>query len=621
MKLRAAHRRAARSTARLGEAYEAQQVLPSDYPSFGEEPLTSPKSVGMRMLTFLRGCDEVSYLQERLNGEVSDGHERRLLGKRRGQTSAVTVEMVLLAVLVCAQVHKSFRRTDLLRTLIGLHEDVARKVGLIDGDGILFVPSYKAFAHQVLRLEEVLREGWAVQTGWFATVHCDLRWFVQTLIKASIPRKMRRMIRHVAVDGTAVYSWGTWRRGVTQQDIDTEPVAVAQKMSVEENTDKIPEPDLEELWNEHRASGREVPFGRDGRPRYGHDLDATIGYKSGNDDGDAGLFMGFDLHLAVAAPTVLSSIGRLHSAELAHVPAFVVGMSLDPAGTDCGPISARIVLEAREACPKIDSATADRGVTTKRESFLRTLHQNGVDVHMDYKEYLKTGPKGGTLGKREEEVTIHVGTFLSEHMPDALWVPPSRLLKEGQEEKLAKWYEDRAQLWGLSSKRTYSDGRRQFRLPAAAGRVATSPATAASPRGHSVPYIGPHNARATVTAQVDELDLWQPHPWGTRAWHDVYHTARNAVERVNGMLKGKAALKRGTCQAFGIAANSLYALALIVCHNLRLAAKWATGQRKAAAVAALSNGSSSNGSSPNGSQPHGITSSNGQGSTPSQAPP
>ena len=53
MKLRAAYRRSARSPSRLGEAYEAQQVLPSDYPSFGEEPLTSPKSVGTRMLTFL----------------------------------------------------------------------------------------------------------------------------------------------------------------------------------------------------------------------------------------------------------------------------------------------------------------------------------------------------------------------------------------------------------------------------------------------------------------------------------------------------------------------------------------------------------------------------------------
>ena len=615
MKLRAAYRRAARSPSRLGEAYEAQQVLPSDYPSFGEEPLTSPKSVGMRMLTFLRGCDEIKYLQERLNGEVSPDHKRRMLRKRSGQTSAVTVEMILLAVLVCTQVHKSFRRTDIVRTLIGLHEDVARKVGLIDSDGILFVPSYKAFAYQMLRLEAVLCEGWTAQTGWLAPVRCDLRWFVQTLIKASIPREMRRMIRHVAVDGTAVQSWGTWRRGVTQRDIDTEPVAVAQKMSVEENRDDIPEPDLEELWDEHRVSEREIPFGPDGRPRYGHDFDATIGYKSGNDDSDAGLFMGFDLHLCVAAPTVLSSTGRLHSADLADIPEFVVGMSLDPAGTDCGPISARVVLEAREMCPKIESATADRGVTTKRESFLRTLHQNGVDVHMDYKEYLKTGPTAGTLGKREEGVTTHVGTFLSEHMPDALWVPPSRLLKEGQEEKLAKWYEDRAQLWGLSSKRTYPDGRRQFRLPAAAGRVATSPATAASPRGHSVPYVGPHNARATVTARVEELDGWQPHPWGTGAWHDVYHAARNAVERVNGMLKDKQGLKRGTCQAFGLTANTLSALALIICHNLRLAAKWATGQRKAAAAVL------SNGSSPNGSQPHGGTSSNGQGNTPSQAPP
>ena len=138
-------------------------------------------------------------------------------------------------------------------------------------------------------------------------------------------------------------------------------------MAVQEDHDDIPEPDLEALWEAASKSGRLVRFGRDGRPRYGHDSDATIGYKSANSDGKAGYFMGYDLHLAVAAPTVASSIARLHSAELADLPEFVVGMSLDSAGTDCGPISARIVLEAREMCSGIGAVSADRGITQRRE--------------------------------------------------------------------------------------------------------------------------------------------------------------------------------------------------------------------------------------------------------------
>ena len=622
MKLRAARRRAARSTLRLGEAYEIQQVLPSDYPTEFDEPLTSSRSLGMRMLAFLHGCDSdvVGRIQERLNSEVSPGHERLLLRERPGQKSAVTVEMILLAMLVCAQVHKSFRRTDILRTLIGLHEDVARNVGLIDSDGTLFVPTYKAFVWQMRRVESVLAEGWTAQTGWLTPVRCDLHWFVQALMKASVPRKVRRQIRHVGVDATSVRSWGTWLPKVTKADIESEPVAVAQRMAVQEDHDDIPEPDLEALWEAVTKSGRLVRFGRDGRPRYGHDSDATIGYKSANSDGKAGFFMGYDLHLAVAAPTVASSIARLHSAELADLPEFVVGMSLDSAGTDCGPISARIVLEAREMCSGIDAVSADRGITQRRETFVRYLHQNGIDVHMDYKQHIVNGPRTMTLGKHEQTVRVHAGTFLSEHMPKHKLRPHSALLQPGQEENLAKFYEDRAKKWGLSNKKMYADGRRQLRLPVGAGRVAASPATAASTRGHSVPYVGPlAKEQATVTPSLEELDWWQPHPWGTRAWAGVYHAARNAVERVNSMLKDKEGLKRGTCQAFGLTANTLYALALIVCHNLRLAAKWEADQKKAGAAA------SSNGSSPsNGSQPHSVGSGNGHGvalNTPSRASP
>ena len=623
MKLRAARRRAARSTLRLGEAYEIQQVLPSDYPTEFDELLTSSRSVGMRMLTFLRsGCgDVVERIQERLNSEVSPDHERRVLRERQGQKSAVTVEMILLAVLVCAQLHKSFRRTDILRTLIGLHEDIARKVGLIDSDGILFVPTYKQFVWQMQRVESVLAEGWTARNGWLTTsASCDLRWFVQALLKASVPRKVRRQMRHVAVDATSVRSWGTWLPKVTKTDIETEPVAVVQRMAVEEDHDDIPDPDLEGLWEAVTESGRLVRFGSDGRPRYSHDPDATIGYKSANSESKAGFFMGYDLHLAVAAPTVTSSVSRLHSADLAEVSEFVVGMSLDPAGTDCGPISARIVLEAREMCAGIGAVSADRGITQRRETFVREMHRNGIDVHMDYKQHIVKGPGAMTLGKNEQSVRVHAGTFLSQQMPRHKLLPPASLLKPGQEKGLAKFYEERAKQWGLSSKKLYPDGRRQLRLPVKAGRVASAPATAASTRGHSVPYVGPlADEQATVTASVEELDWWQPHPWGTRAWAAVYHAARNAVERVNSMLKDKEGLKRGTCQVFGVTANTLSALGLVVCNNLRLAAKWEAAQKKAGTAV------SSNGSSPStGSKTPNVGSGNGQGdalNTPSRASP
>ena len=273
MKLRAARRRAARSPLRLGEAYEIQQVLPSDYPTEFDELLTSSRSLGMRMLAFLArlrfrcrrthpGASE-QRSQPRPRAAAAQGATRPEVRGHCGDDSARDAG--------CAQVHKSFRRTDILRTLIGLHEDVARTVGLIDSDGTLFVPTYKAFVWQMRRVEAVLREGWTVhQPGWLTTsVRCDLHWFVQALMKASVPRKVRRQIRHVGVDATSVRSWGTWLPKVTKADIESEPVAVAQRMAVQEDHDDIPEPDLEGLWEAASKSGRLVRFGRDGRPRYG----------------------------------------------------------------------------------------------------------------------------------------------------------------------------------------------------------------------------------------------------------------------------------------------------------------------------------------------------------------
>ena len=94
------------------------------------------------------------------------------------------------------------------------------------------------------------------------------------------------------MDATSVRSWGTWLPKVTKADIESEPVAVAQRMAVQEDHDDIPEPDLEALWEAVSKSGRLVRFGPDGRPRYGHDPDATIGYKSANSDGKAGVLHG-----------------------------------------------------------------------------------------------------------------------------------------------------------------------------------------------------------------------------------------------------------------------------------------------------------------------------------------
>ena len=195
-------------------------MLPDDHPYRLDEPLESSLALGTRLLALIRMASRSKAasdaIQLRLNSltELDERGDSVLCGPRPGPRAQVTVEMLLLATLICARKLKSYRRTDLSRALVGLHPDVARKVGLIGSDGDLIVPSYKLMLRQMLRMETVLRAGWTVveRAGQpdERRIRHDLRWLTQTLIKATIPKKQRGRITHVVVDSTHVRSWGSW---------------------------------------------------------------------------------------------------------------------------------------------------------------------------------------------------------------------------------------------------------------------------------------------------------------------------------------------------------------------------------------------------------------------------
>ena len=248
------------------------------------------------MLKLIRESGVVAPLEARLNGLVANTSERRLLGQRPGQRSRVTVTMMLLAILLCALCERSYRRTDLSRVFAGLHVDVARFVGLIDADGNLVVGHYKTVLRQVRRMESVLRDGWTVveHDGTPAekrTVY-DMRWFVRSLIRASIPEHVLEDVRHVAVDSTNINSWASFLPGVGKKDVESEPVAARQKQMVDEDTDDIPAADLEGYQRDARKDGRDLEFGPDGRPIYTADRDVRVGHRSSNSEGPAGFFLG-----------------------------------------------------------------------------------------------------------------------------------------------------------------------------------------------------------------------------------------------------------------------------------------------------------------------------------------
>ena len=528
------------------------------------------------MLHLIRNSGVVDPLEARLNGLVDNTRERRLLGPRPGQRSRVTVAMMLLAILLSALCERSYRRSDLLRVLSGLHADVARRVGLIDADGNLVVRHYKTVLRQVHRMESVLRDGWTVveHEGTPAekrTVY-DMRWFVRSLIRASVPESVLAQVRHVAVDSTNINSWATFLPGLGRKSVRREPVAARAKKVAERDSDKIDEPDLEAFERKARKKHPGLKFGLDGRPIYTADKDVRVGHRSSNSEGPAGFFLGFDLHALVAAPTVISN-GSRNKVTLEKLPPYVVGMDLAPALTNGGPIASRLVLETREQCPNIVDVTGDRGYSPKRETYARPLHAAGINVFMDYRTDTLARPDHPTIGKFKHQVYVHAGTILSADTPSDQLVlpdPPAELATaEERAEWREGWYSERARLWGWSSKHHFGDGRIQLRSPSGAGRVASKRATAAS--GSFNTLYRPSRDSATATALLDELDTWQRLPYGTSAWARAYYSGRSAVESLFSRLKEHGALASGTCQAFGLAANTIAVLARIVIYNLRKA--------------------------------------------------
>lgn len=458
-------------------------------------PTFTTQAEGLRMLKLIRDSGVGEPLEARLR-------------QRPGPRSPVTAQMLLLATLLCG-LHGRQHRKDLALVLAGLHEDVAREVGLSDADRDRFLRDPTPVTRQARAMEQVLSEGWTVVENEGqpdeALVHHDLRWLERSLIRASVPDEVMARVRHVAVGAAAIPK--------------TTGIAGLER-------------------------------GTDGRLTCRSDADARVGYRPSSGEQKAGFFVGYEGHTLVAAPTVVAS-GSGRRVTLKHVPPFIVGFDLCPAGQDFGPVATRLVLNACEVCP-IGDVTGGRSYTNS-DSFRRALRSHGINVLRDCSARELTRPRVVAIGKRRVPALVHAGTLLpvwtpQRHLrppepPDALTTPEER------DRWLADWYAERAHRWGWKPQRCYSDGRVQFRCPS---------------------YAAPHpqsGTRRAVTAQAADLADWQPLPHGTPAWSAAYGAGRDAVERAHAGLMGH---EMPFSQDVGLAANAISLMARAVAHNLRV---------------------------------------------------
>lgn len=383
---------------------------------------------------------------------------------------------------------------------------------------------------------------------------CDFRLLCRDMMQATIPDTWLRKAKAVSVDQTAFPSFFRSHDFRKQADIDKEV-----KRAIEA-TGMIPD---------------DLQLGPDGKLIRCADPDARAGHRSASaaTGHKATGFLGYNVTLAVLTRLVLTQGNSTKPGDA--VPCYIAGISVDPASFHPGIAARKAVEDALAIAPGLEEVLTDMGISQHGEAFVRPMHELGLDVIRDLKanEAQMKMIEVGT-GKHRQHLLAVDGMFFSPWLPKRFHQVPDGLSKE----QLQEWYEQRARFrWSRTQR--FDNGDMQFRCPQCAGRITTNLTThrkRARPN-KSAPFVtvthhDDNCCKGLVTIPVDELDYWQPTPWGTAAWRESY-SRRLQVENVNSMVKADGGLAPSMCRARGIGAHTLAALMACIAHNLNEAKK------------------------------------------------
>lgn len=114
-----------------------------------------------------------------------------------------------------------------------------------------------------------------------------------------------------------------------------------------------------------------------------------------------------------------------------------------------------------------------------------------------------------------------------------------------------------------------ANGTIQFICPQCAGHVRFAANTRMGKyrRGnHPGLSLGPPFAQqwccdGSISIRVEDLNQWQPVPWGTRAHKELYAAGRNRIENTNGIAKDGGGVSKKSCRAPGVPAHNMTAFA------------------------------------------------------------
>lgn len=311
-------------------------------------------------------------------------------------------------------------------------------------------------------------------------------------------------------------------------------------------TTALPEDDFEPTHAQAVNEPGWPQTGHDGRLQHSVDPDARDGYRAGKNKSRKGIFVGWDLHLAVDTPD-LGSPG---------CPPLIRAASLRPGGSDKATAGLAVVSQLGKQA-SVQTLLADRGYTyLQADKWALPVHRLGIeqvfDLHVTQRG-THPGPIPGTL-------FLDGGLFTSALPQRHHDLPAFSLgMTSAENAALCHRYDERAPYaFTTLGKPDRARGTQRYRGPALTGRVrcpntpksmrldpATRPTTSCT-EGE------PCACGTTVTLGPDDrFGTRQRLLYGTTAWKASYGR-RSAVESANANLKvHHAHLRRGSTRVMG----------------------------------------------------------------------
>ena len=578
MSLRAEHRRNGREAQRrcltVSDAYRINRMrhLPEDHPSRGlRQHKNKPLRPRMAFPIWSEPAQAWPYLQV-IRASPTFKKLARWMTNHPGPQARCTPEVIMLAMFLAAEIKGRYYRSDLCAIVNGLHSTIMYHLGLCDNK--TFEPTtYSEIEDQVLRLEQAPfgflfprpdphphENDDAYADSAVSAAKVGLIRFNMGVLLASVPERALDKIAAASLDATAYPTCAEVHDYNVQVEVDSAIRAAIARG----DTDAVP-------------TG--VIIGADDKlQRCKYDPQARTSSRSASSETNFKriYFTGY-------FGTFLTASRDYHyshnSFRLRYdIVPYVLGLSCDPATDNLAPIAGELCIALKDVHNPFSTVTADREFTP-RLPFVQVAHTIGVDTIMDYQRRQTEKIKDVTVGQREEVLYQSCGDLFPLCLPDRYKILPNP--SDMTEEETLDWFDGRAIWRYVPNGPPDANGTRQFICPQCAGHIRFAAKTRMGKyrRGNhpglslGEPFDREWCCNGSISIRVEDLNQWQPVPWGTRAHKKLYAEGRCRIENTNNIVKAGVGVSKKSCRAPGPIARNMALLALAVVSNLKWAAE------------------------------------------------